>query len=456
MGFAAVSEGKSVRRVAFVNDDKGPELSAVQKENADLQHAIDTIYGMMRRDPQLFALYREKEAIHALKRSILFDDLNDADLRIVAVYMERSELPRGAILQREDERTEAMHVVVDGTVLRTRIIDGVLHQIQTDMCSVSVGGLHLCDGTPSFASAMCTSDCVVLTCTRDRYHALLHDNPHLALQLVSTLSRKLRLAHTHVRTPLLEQQSAPMSLTAGSLAALMEMIYRFAFLAWATPHRVRDLIPTIPLQVLTRGVYIYGLKHMRVIIDQNVDVRVSSHPAALRLSLACAPGLAMSPFSSLLESLHAEKSAQKNSESLYLRARRGFVPRCAREVLFGLGLNQLSDYYEERVPRVVHQTQIRNALGSLSAGITVAYFSHIFHILSTMKMAHGFCSYAELWRILVEQRMVDALPFIRILNEKQRRRVGTISTVLMPRGVLLRGAQISGSFIIINGFIKLL
>lgn len=55
----------------------------------------------------------------------------------------------------------------------------------------------------------------------------------------------------------------------------------------------------------------------------------------------------MTPLSSVLEALNA---AHANPEPLALRWMRGLTPRATREVIFGVGLNQLSDWCEERVP----------------------------------------------------------------------------------------------------------
>lgn len=42
-------------------------------------------------------------------------------------------------------------------------------------------------------------------------------------------------------------------------------------------------------------------------------------------------------------------NAESNPEPLYRRWMRGLVPRTAREIIFGLGINQLSDACEKQV-----------------------------------------------------------------------------------------------------------
>ena len=50
-------------------------------------------------------------------------------------------------------------------------------------------------------------------------------------------------------------------------------------------------------------------------------------------------------------------------------------------------LNQMTDYWEERIPHTLAETEtLRNALGSLMAGVCSGYLSHIPHNLSTLKL----------------------------------------------------------------------
>ena len=70
---------------------------------------------------------------------------------------------------------------------------------------------------------------------------------------------------------------------------------------------------------------------------------------------ALLPGVLMTPVSSVLE---ASNAGHSNPEPLYRRATRGMAPRGVREVIFGVGLNQLSDFCEERVPNNVSESKV--------------------------------------------------------------------------------------------------
>lgn len=61
------------------------------------------------------------------------------------------------------------------------------------------------------------------------------------------------------------------------------------------------------------------------------------------------------------------------------------LPRGVREIIFAMGLNQMSEFFEERMPTNMTPS-VRNMLGSLSAGVISGYLSHVPHNLSTLKL----------------------------------------------------------------------
>jgi hypothetical protein len=130
----------------------------------------------------------------------------------------------------------------------------------------------------------------------------------------------------------------------------------------------------------------------------------------VRLAAAITPGLCMTPMSSILE---ASNAGHSNPEPMSTRWMRGTVPRACREVIFGIGINQLSDYCEERVPSFVEGQAFRTAGGSLLAGMICGYLSHVVHNMSTLKLMNPNKTYREHFREYVasaETRLPANIP----------------------------------------------
>ena len=189
------------------------------------------------------------------------------------------------------------------------------------------------------------------------------------------------------------EKSTELSVVGAPVAAAFEAYYRSALnsLMNASLTGTKSaLFPNMHVQIPTRVLYINGFKATRQWLTNEVDAR-TQHQADdgdsrsyLLLVPALLPGVLMTPISGVLE---ASNAGHSNPEPLYRRAFRGFVPRCLREVIFGVGLNQLSDYCEERVPESFATSKVlRNAVGSLVAGLFAGYLSHVPHNLSTMKL----------------------------------------------------------------------
>lgn len=100
-------------------------------------------------------------------------------------------------------------------------------------------------------------------------------------------------------------------------------------------------------------------------------------------------------------------AGHSNPEPMARRMWRGLAPRCCREVIFGVGLNQLSEWCEERVPDTVAESKLmRNSLGSVTAGLVAGYFSHVPHNLSQLKLLQPATSYQAHFATLVNKATV--------------------------------------------------
>ena len=210
-----------------------------------------------------------------------------------------------------------------------------------------------------------------------------------------------------------------------------------------TGHRAA-FFPSMHTQVPTRVLYINGFKQLRAYFDNNVD---TSNNALLKLGVTLTPGVVMTPVSSVLEAANA---GHMNPEPLHRRWMRGATARMGREVIFGIGINQLSDYCEERMP--FEGAGARNMAGSLVAGVCAGYLSHVPHNLSTMKLLKPDKSYAQHFREFA-QASEARLPGASEMDPAQRRFLGSLYSVVFPKGCLIRTMQIVGSFVILNGTI---
>ena len=259
------------------------------------------------------------------------------------------------------------------------------------------------------------------------------------------------------------------------------------------------LFPNMHVQIPTRVLYINGFKASRQFLAEAVDNRIDdSMPLyqrqAMLLAPALLPGIIMNPISGVLEACNA---GHTNPEPLWRRSLRGFFPRmgeslnsgpgisslvlaakiaetakfltapCScllpaatsdayspgREVVFGIGLNQFADYCEERVPDQIDSKILRNAIGSIVAGVVAGYFSHVPHNLSTMKLLQPHISYSDHIATLIrksESRIPAGTPLAG------SRSLAAFFAFVMPQGLFIRSTQIVGSFVLLNGISHLL
>lgn len=251
------------------------------------------------------------------------------------------------------------------------------------------------------------------------------------------------------------QTVASHSVAAVSVAASVESFFRSAMNAQINRALTRTRGPMFPrmhVQLPTRIVYINGFKGLRHFIEERVSPNALGAGAApvVRLGMAIAPGLLMTPVSSVLEACNANL----NPEPLHLRATRGVTARAGREVIFGVGLNQLSDEFTTFAPGTL-PASLRGPFGSISAGVVAAFLSHVPHNLSTLKLMNPAKSYRQLlddfarpWRSYLEARAPRT-------SEAMRARGAAVLACLAPVGLGVRMIQVVGSFVILNGIISL-
>jgi hypothetical protein len=269
----------------------------------------------------------------------------------------------------------------------------------------------------------------------------------------------LRTALLSQRAPEHQQKAPLLTALYTSLGASCEAFYRSALNAQLnatlTGQPVAAYFPGMQLQLPLRVAYINGFKGLRLAVQQAFVPEDYAYPQTTSLALACLPGVLMSPVSGLLE---ASNAAHSNPAPMVRRWLYGATPRMLREVIFGIGINQLSEWCEERVPEALFEGQAsRNFVGSMTAGVACGYFSHIPHNLSALKLLQPHKSYADHFGGLVDDAAARVPSELNSrLPRTGRWALAAAAAVMIPKGVTIRSAQIAGSFAIINGTINLM
>lgn len=387
----------------------------------------------------------------------MFSRVTHSDLVRLATSMSKLTYSIGETIVVQDEQADKLVILANGDVRRIRHgRDGVEREMDTRPNDSTLTALYATAGDLNYSSAKCvTPHCVAYTLHRDRFREIITKGG-MAVDLIEGLSEELRMQTRKYRTPLLAQKSNETNFAAVTVAATAECYYRSALNSIINQRLSGISIPYFPnmhVQVPARIAYIGGLKGCRGWLDREVDPDQWPNQYArqgVRLSTAIAPGVLMTPVSSILEACNVVQGG--SAQSIVWRATRGWVPRCAREIIFGVGLNQLSDYFEERF-RSVTNAVAANTFGSLTAGVIAGYFSHVPHNISTYKLMSPEKSYSELFKVFVDRSVPDS--FVpKTLPQSWVPAFKAITACLAPKAFWVRTVQICGSFAILNSLIQ--
>jgi hypothetical protein len=391
----------------------------------------------------------------------MFRKVPPNQLSYLASQMTVHTLRRNDVLLKQGEPSDKFFLLESGDVRRKFVDpeDGKAHTVKFLIKASSINSMRILSGEPVFSTVKCTTEtCKVYEMAREDFLRSLHARPEITTAIAEALCEELRRGSKTFQTPLLQQQQQQdVNFPAVSIAAGIESYYRSALNAMLNARLTgvkAELFPNMHIQVPVRISYITGFKGLRAFLDTNVDSDLYQYPTAVQLAAAVSPGIIMTPISSVLE---ASNAGHMNKEAMATRWMRGIVPRCGREVVFGVGLNQLSDYFEERLLPYVSNDLLANAAASLAAGVVSGYLSHVPHNMSTFKLLEPHRSYGDLYRMFVKK---SCPPIVDSLVQNWSPNLQTLTrfafATLFPRGVMIRTTQIVGSFMILNGTINYL
>lgn len=411
--------------------------------------------------PQSLSKDDVKKCESLLSKADMFMKVPPNDIKTLVQQMKMREMSENETLVDQGEVTDRFFLLESGDIRRTHVDleTGKAQVVEFAIKAQSINTMRILSQEKAFSTVKCVSgECKVYQMMRQDLIQTLEKKPHITLAICDSLARSLRHGSKKFATPLLEQKQQDVNIPAISIAAGIESYYRSALNAMLNARLTgvkADLFPNMHIQVPMRVAYITGFKGIRSALDKHVHPDKYDSPNAVRLAAAVLPGIIMTPISSMLE---ASNAGHMNAESMRTRWMRGIVPRGGREIIFGVGLNQLSDYFEERLqPVFPGNTMLANAAGSLAAGVVSGYLSHVPHNMSTFKLLEPHRSYGDLYKQFVDksvpasvEKLVEAWP------ATPRGITRTIFATLYPKGVAIRTVQIVGSFMILNGTINYL
>lgn len=160
-----------------------------------------------RSDPARLALTPERAALGEVRpeagrtycvMSPLFADLGKRDLGTIARAAKVARVPAGQMIVREGFSAEAFCVLLTGRA--------TVHRDGIDIATLSrgdfLGELGLLDGTPRTASVVASTSLWAVRLPRERFLALLDDEPSITRGILATLAERLRrLKYKRAQSP---------------------------------------------------------------------------------------------------------------------------------------------------------------------------------------------------------------------------------------------------------------
>ncbi len=133
----------------------------------------------------------------ALKKQILFKDMNDDELRKIAGIIERVQARQGEVLFQEEDRTKGLWLIKSGKVQISKMAgDGWRQTLVVLGAGHFFGELAIIENRQHVSRAEAVEDSELLLLPKDKFEKLVSEDCELALNffksMVVALSQNLR------------------------------------------------------------------------------------------------------------------------------------------------------------------------------------------------------------------------------------------------------------------------
>ncbi len=136
---------------------------------------------------------------HALRDIPIFASLADGDLRWLAARGAETTLDSGAVLFREGDPADAFHVVLDGELRVTKLVEG--HETEIDLLPTGsfTGDIGLLIDLPHVGTAHATRRTRLLVFDRDTFRSLVSELPAVAREVLPLMGARVQGAEVLLR-----------------------------------------------------------------------------------------------------------------------------------------------------------------------------------------------------------------------------------------------------------------
>lgn len=138
--------------------------------------------------------------IRHLKKAFLFQGLPDDVLDALAQKVSHRRLTKDEVLFRRGDEGDALYIIDDGWVKIVRE-DDQGRELELNRCGPgeAFGEMSLLDQEPRSAGVVALTDTDVLELNQDSFFELLDQRPDVALNLIRSISSRLRFSGTYIQ-----------------------------------------------------------------------------------------------------------------------------------------------------------------------------------------------------------------------------------------------------------------
>lgn len=134
-----------------------------------------------------------------LRQVPLFSGLDSADLESLIVAVSRRKYPKDAVIFFENDPGDAMFMIINGRVKVTILSDDGREIILSILADKDFfGEMSLLDNEPRSATAIAIQDTEVAVLHQKDFLSIVEKRPRVAINLLSTLSGRLRKANHQI------------------------------------------------------------------------------------------------------------------------------------------------------------------------------------------------------------------------------------------------------------------